>query len=279
MRLVVLLFISVLFSNGEGGVQAAPKIIKEQRSKCHFDQTHSAWGKLLQKYVSNGLVDYKHWQNGVGRVELKAYLSSLETVCPDIFAKWTKAQKLSYWINVYNAYTVELILEHYPVKSIRKIWALPFGIPSYAPFNKAWIPIKYLGKEKLTLMDVENEIIRKEFKEPRIHFAINCASFSCPKLQSEAFVAAKLDKQLHDATVEFLSDSSKNRLNVTKRKFYLSKIFDWYKEDFGETDKSIIAFVLKHLPKKLKAPFEAPPGLGVIVMGYLPYDWKLNEQK
>ncbi len=156
---------------------------------------------------------------------LTAYLNELKTVQPN--DNWTKSQVLAYWINAYNAYTIQLIIEKYPVKSIKSI---------SNPWDEKFIPFK---GNLVSLNFIEHDILRK-MNEPRIHFAIVCASVSCPKLQNEAITASNLEEQLTDATKEFLADPSKNELS--KDTIKISKIFKWFKKDF-EVNGSLIDFI------------------------------------
>ena len=233
-----------------------------------FDHNYAGWTKLLKEYVTDGKVNYKGWMAS-GRDNIRSVEKSLETVCKSDFDKFTREQKLAYWINVYNVYTVEMILRNYPTKSITKIGWIP-----YSAFKKDFIPIQYKGDDMLDLDDVEKEILIP-MGEPRIHFAINCASISCPKLQSEAFVASKLEKQLTLAGKEFINDDSKNRIDVASKTAFLSKIFDWYKKDFGGSDKAIRNSIKPYWSAKNISKIKAM-GLQPKVE-YLEYDWALNE--
>ncbi|MDP7322163.1 MAG: DUF547 domain-containing protein [Bacteriovoracaceae bacterium] len=222
-----------------------------------FDHQHQKWNDILQKYTlvkkKQVLVNYKSLLKNTS--ELNNYLTSLSEVTPKTFAKFTKNQKICFWINAYNAFTVKLILDHYPVKSIKDI-----GSFFSSPWSKEFISL--MGK-KMSLDEIEHETIRKNFSEPRIHFAVNCASVGCPSLYQEAFRANKMDEQLEVATSTFLKNRSKNYRQ--EKVLYLSKIFKWYSEDFGDNEKNILAFVGQYLDVK-----------GVSSVKYLDYDWSLN---
>lgn len=214
---------------------------------------HSAWDVLLKKHVNEaGLVNYEGFKKD--EKALDAYLNVLSQNEPQ--DNWSSAELLAYYINTYNAYTVKLIVENYPVESIKDL---------AGPWTKGIVPI---GDKNLSLGGIENGILRK-MNEPRIHFAINCASISCPDLYNEAFTAEKIDDQLNTVTRNFIN-GSKNEINVNNLK--LSKIFDWYKKDYiinGEND--IIQYVNSYLNKKIKINPEA-------TITYLEYDWGLNKQ-
>jgi hypothetical protein len=194
------------------------------------------------------------------RDQLKNYLSALSQNAPNN-STWSEAQKLAYWINVYNAFTLDLILEHYPVASIKDIGSsiqIPF---LNTPWDKKFILI---GSEMYSLNEIEHNILRKLFKEPRIHFVINCASYSCPKLRNEAFEAEKLEHQLTDQAINFLSDTTKNV--ITPNHLKLSKIFQWYRFDFPSNLQEYIGSLTN---TSIHAEVD---------IDYLPYDWGLNEK-
>ena len=183
---------------------------------------HSKWNSLLQSFVSdNGNVDYFAFKNNEERLE--DYLEYLSENQPKKSS--AKNEKLAYWINAYNAFTVKLIIDNYPIKSIKDIGK---------PWDKKFITID--GKN-LSLNHIEHEILRK-MNEPRIHFAIVCASFSCPKLDNQAFTADKLEAQLTRVTKAFLAD--KNRNEISEKSIKISKIFDWFSKDF--TEKHLLEF-------------------------------------
>lgn len=215
---------------------------------------HSQWDALLKKHVGkDGLVNYKGFLKD--RSQLDEYLKMLSQNVPT--ETWSAQELLAYYINTYNAYTVDLILDHYPLKSVKDI---------NGAWTKAIVPI---GDKTLSLGGIENSILRK-MNEPRIHFAINCASISCPDLYNEAFTADKIDAQLNKVTRSFIN-GSKNEIGVNNLK--LSKIFDWYKKDYvinGEND--IISYVNAYLNKKIKISPNA-------TIEYFEYDWALNEPK
>ena len=231
-----------------------------------FDQEHSAWTGLLRRYVRDGVVDYAGWRRD-GQQGLDGYLGSLQSVCRGHYDTWSQTQKLAFWINAYNAYTVRLILNHYPLKSIRDIGVLPG-----APFREDFIPMKKLRGGTISLNDIEHEILRKEFREPRIHFAIVCASKSCPALRSEAYRAAALDRQLDDAARGFLRDTTRNRFDAAARTLWLSAIFDWFDDDFEHAAGSVPAFVARYTDEPTARAIRD----GGVRVEFLDYDWSLN---
>ncbi|MEM9718527.1 MAG: DUF547 domain-containing protein [Bacteroidota bacterium] len=212
--------------------------------------SHTIWNSLVSKYVTrSGKVNYKGFISD--KANLQSYLELLSTNPPTSTLS-PKAQ-LAYWINAYNAFTVKLIIDNYPLKSITDLGE---------PWDKAFINI---GGKTYTLNQIEHEIIRKQFKEPRIHFAVNCASISCPKLLNEAYTEAKLEAQLTTQTKSYLNNPAENVLSSSKVE--LSSLFDWYKEDFTKSG-SVIDFVNTYANTKVNA--------GAVV-SYKEYNWALNE--
>lgn len=223
--------------------------IVEQQTNLFAD--HSKWNALLNKYADDN-----------GNVHYNAFLTDIDTLIEylDYLAKnspekdWPKNEKLAYYINLYNAATVKLILDNYPVKSIKEI---------KNPWGKNFIKI---GNSTISLGDIEHKILRK-MNEPRIHFAINCASYSCPKLLNSAFITNQLETQLHAVTLGFINDTTRNE--VSKEKMYLSTIFKWYKKDFTENG-TLIDFIKPYSSFKITTDTD---------IDFLKYNWSLNEAK
>lgn len=210
---------------------------------------HDKWNALLQKNVSrSGAVNYLGFQKD--SKQLQVYLDELAANVPT--TSWSKNEVLAYWINAYNAYTVRLILNHYPTKSIKDI---------KDPWGKKFFT---LGTKKYSLEEIEHEILRK-MNEPRIHFAINCASFSCPNLLNEAYTGAKLEKQLYAAAKSFINDATKN--TISSSKVEISKIFDWFGGDFKEKG-SIIDYLNQYSTVKISHKAK---------VNYKDYNWSLND--
>lgn len=220
--------------------------------------SHQQWDVLLRKHVrADGLVDYKNFQKDT--VELNKYLAVLSNNHPA--SNWSRAEQMAFWINAYNAFTVKLVLQHYPVTSIKDIKR---GIPFV---NTVW-DIKFIKIQNSTydLNNIEHGILRKDFKDARIHAAVNCASYSCPKLRPEAYVAEKLESQLDDAMRQFINDPTRNRISSNKAE--LSSIFNWFGGDFKDDAGSITKYINKYARQPLASN-------GKIV--YLDYDWRLND--
>lgn len=218
---------------------------------------HALWSNLLGKYVDElGKVDYKGFQ--ADSTQLSRYLDVLSKHPPG--SNWSEAETMAYWINTYNAFTVKLILDHYPLQSIKDIRAKRSltGSPWDMKFFK-------IGGVPFDLGTIEHQILRKQFVEPRIHFAINCASISCPKLRQEAYEAAKLEQQLEEQAIAYILDPQQNLIN--EKQIRLSKIFDWFRRDFTRSG-SLAGFL-----KKYKADLN--PALPI---RFMEYDWGLNGQ-
>ncbi len=219
--------------------------------------SHQIWNTLLKQHVStSGNVNYKGFIED--SLQLNQYLQLLSNRPPN--ENWNSNEQLAYWINVYNAFTVQLIVQHYPVQSIKNIAG---DIPM---INSPW-DIKFftIGGNEFDLNTVEHEILRKKFNEPRIHFAINCASVSCPKLLNEAYLAEKLEQQLNDQAMDFVNDLEKN--NFSEIPVKVSKIFSWFEKDFTKKT-TLIAYLNQFLDKKIAEDIEVQ---------YMDYNWNLNE--
>lgn len=247
---------------------------------------HTIFDTLLQKHVKNGLVNYRALK--ANREPLKKYLKQLEQVDPASFEKWTSDEQKAFWINAYNAITIEGILRNYPIQWGGIIARARFPQNSIRQISDFWetVFIKVMERN-FTLNHIEHEILRKKFNDPRIHFVIVCASIGCPILENRSFFSNDLDQRLEKATYNFINNRDKVKLDNRNNTLYLSSIFDWYKEDFpalknsfeglkkyGKKERNIVAFVIKYLPEvDKKFIFDNQPKIK-----YLNYDWSLNEQ-
>ena len=235
-----------------------------------FDHSHAEWTALLKENVSlDGAisrVDYGSVRRQ--RAPLDGYLRSLSSVSRTVFDSWTGDQQLAFLINAYNGFTMELIVDNYPVDSIKDL-----GGWMSSPWKKKFFVL--LGRKR-NLDDIEHGMIRKNFNEPRIHFAVNCASLGCPPLRSEAFVADRLDEQLEDNSRTFLNDARRNRFDAAANKLYLSSIFKWYGKDFVKKHGSVEAFVA---PLLASAAASSQVASRSVRVAFLDYDWRLNDRK
>ncbi len=224
-----------------------------------FDQSHKAFTQVLGKYVEGNNVDYAALKKSPDR--LGAYLVSLSKVSKSEYSSWSDNQKKAFLINLYNAATLKLIVDHYPVKSIKDI-GNPWKLKTVKVFGKA-----------ISLDHVEHEMLREDFTDARIHFGVNCASVGCPPLRKEAFTAAKIDRQLDEQARAFLADRSKNKIDPKNGTMQLSSIFDWFEGDFVKHAGSVQQFVTPYLPKKTR---DAIGGRSMKI-SYTDYDWSLND--
>ena len=243
------IFIFCLFGILRSPGQATPPVVADTKQAT---PSHALWNALLSEYVStNGMVDYRGFEEE--RDKLEAYLDMLGSHVPG--DHWSREAKLAYYINLYNAGTVRLILEHYPLASIKDI---------RNPWGKDRLRI---GDRFYSLNDIEHGILRK-MEEPRIHFAVNCASFSCPKLPTEAFTAEQIDRQLDIAARAFINDPLRNRIGNDSAS--LSRLFKWYKGDFTGAGTSLVSYLNRYLDVPLREDAK---------LDFLEYDWSLNDRQ
>jgi len=222
--------------------------LETKKTEAKATISHKTWGDLLKKHVDNkGNVAYHKFKKD--EPILASYLNFLANNKPT--QSDSKNKKLAYYINLYNAATVKLILQNYPTKSIKDI---------SSPWDKKWVKV---GNETLSLGYIEHKILRK-MNEPRIHFAINCASYSCPQLLNTLFTASNMEQLLEKASKNFINDTSRNQFG---EKANLSKIFKWYKNDFTDHG-SLLEYIAKYKDINTSSKIV-----------YLDYDWALNEKK
>ena len=249
-------------------------------SAFSFDQGHAVWNRLLEKHV--------HWdeRGGASRVDyfgmqrdekqLQGYLDELAGVSPDGFNGWQKPRQLAFLINAYNAFTVKLILSSYPgLGSIKDL-----GSFFSSPWSKHNFPL--LGAQR-SLDEIDHEMIRASgvYDDPRIHAAVVCASIGCPGFRDEAFVAANLDRQLEGSLRRFLSDRSRNRYGARRDRLQVSKVLDWYEDDFsaGFRNRESLAEFLGDYAELLADDdmHRQRIAAGQVSIEFLDYDWALND--
>ncbi len=233
-------------TNTDSVVEINPLQVQPQGKTKKFD--HSEFDTLLKMYVSeSGVVNYE----GVRKnsKSLRDYIASLGKTMPD--ESWSKNDKLAYWMNAYNAMTIDLILRNLPLESIKDI-------------DKPWDQRLWkLGDKWYNLDEIEHQILRK-LDEPRIHFGINCASYSCPPLLNKAFKASTVDTQLDFLAKRFINDSTRN--SITPDRIEISKIFNWFSKDFKPTG-SIVDYLNLYSATKISANAK---------VRYKEYNWELN---
>jgi Protein of unknown function, DUF547 len=262
------------------GVIALP--VWAQSAAAAFDHSHAAWTTLLKKHVK--LIDggkasqMRYAGMASDRAVLKAYLESLTAVSAASFDAFSKPQQMAFLINAYNAFTVELILTRYPkLASIKDLGSL-----LQSPWKKKDVPL--LGTQ-MSLDQIEHETLRAKgrYDDPRVHFAVNCASIGCPALREEAFVPERLEAQLEEQAQRFMADRSRNRYSAERDKVEVSKIFDWFGEDFRAGHKGITSlnqFLGRHANQLADAPADREKlKAGGVAVAFLDYDWKLNDAK
>jgi hypothetical protein len=227
---------------------------------------HSLWGNLLSRHVRKSnrgvnLVDYRGF-SAADRTMLADYIAILTGVS---ISQFNRDQQLAYWINLYNALTVQVVLDHYPVDSIRDINISP-GLFTIGPWDKTLISIE---GEDLTLNDIEHRILRPIWRDPRIHYAVNCASIGCPDLRDRAYPATGIDKLLDQAATAYVNDP--RGVSVVDGKVSVSKIYDWFIEDFGGSEETVLRHLQQYAAPELAARLEAIGKLSDVH-----YDWSIN---
>lgn len=227
---------------------------------------HTEFGKLLSSYVKRdktgvNLVNYKSLKKDQNT--LKAYIASLSKLP---ISDYNKNEQFAFWANLYNAVTLDVVLNAYPVKTIRDIDISP-GLFSNGPWGKKLVTVE---NKQLSLNDIEHKIMRPIYKDPRVHYAVNCASFSCPNLRRQPFDGADLDKQLNDAAKDYINNP--RGAKIKNGALHLSKIYSWYKKDFGTSNSALIAHIKRYAEQPLRDQLKS----SISIAGYN-YDWKLND--
>ena len=231
------------------------------------DVSHQAWDELLRRYVDpDGLVDYVRWKQSADDVRrLDDYLEALSRA--DERRETTSSQRLAFWVNAYNAVTVRGILREYPTASIQNHVARVWG------YN-LWRDLKLIGGDRrISLGEIEHAVLRP-MHEPRIHFAIVCASRGCPRLLNEAYSAERMEDQLHRNTLAFFADPTKCSADEARHELQLSPILTWYAADFGASTPAVLQRIADWLPESAQAVARSPNAR----VSYLDYDWSLNDQ-
>jgi hypothetical protein len=216
---------------------------------------YAQYARLLERHVADDGVRYAAWADNSG--DLAALEDFLTTAASVNVAELSRKEQKAFYINLYNAAMLRAVFEHWPVDSVKDIGGRPFGI-----FKKDFIQ---QGNRQLSLDDVEKGILLKDFFDPRIHFAVNCASESCPPLRAEPFVGEQLEAQLEEQTRLFAASSRAARVDQAKKSVAYSSLFDWYAGDFPGSDPA--EYLNRYRAEPLPTDFE---------IGWIPYDWSLN---
>lgn len=237
------------------------------------DPTHALYTEILVDHVDEaGLVDY---QGVAGDERLAVYLEQLRGTNPDTLA--TREERLAFWLNAYNAFTLKLIVDNYPLESIHELHSSFNWKLAVVSGKSVWDEdIVEINGETMSLFDIELKEVWEAFEDPRIHFGLVCASLSCPKLRREAYEAETVDQQLDEQARSFLANESKNRFDLGKRRAEVSEIFNWYKKHFGRKASDRIEYIARFAPEEVAADMRANPGDWKI--RHLSYDWGLNGQ-
>jgi hypothetical protein len=251
---------------------------------------HAGLDTVFAYFVRDGRVDYAALQQG--RASLDEYIAEVSAVTTEQFAVWSEADQIAYLLNAYNAYVLETIIDNYPIKAAGffkkltspKMFSFPDNSIRQIDGVFDGIPHKVAGTE-MTLDGIEHGALRADYNEPRIHFALVCAAVSCPPLREEAFRGEVLDDQLDSQGHIFLNDPRLNRFEADRGEIYLSKIFDWFGDDFrqfasdtgyqrDEKVNGVLTFVSRYLVDRVAGFL----GTGEYKVDFLKYDWTLNDQ-
>ncbi|MEW6349914.1 MAG: DUF547 domain-containing protein [Thermodesulfobacteriota bacterium] len=248
--------------------------------------SYQEYDSVLKSFVyKDGMVDYRGLKSRP--VELETFVDSVGKLDAKDFAGWTDKEKIAFWINAYNALTLKVILDHYPIRP-SLLGRIRFPSNSIRQISGVWdsIRFKVMGGE-MTLDEIEHQRLRKDFNEPRVHMALVCASRGCPVLRDEPYSADRLDAQLDHQATRFLKDPNKFRIDRRREVVQLSSIFQWFAKDFGKTydtsdkfhgfspvERPVLNFVAGYLDRKDRQFLETE-GYSI---EYLPYDWSLNER-
>ncbi len=285
-RSVAVAFILLLGIGTGIGLIETPlgQVAKSCAAESSFD--YSDYAYILSKYVDNqGLVSYKELK--ADRKKLDSFVDSIGKLDPKVYEQWSDKQKIAFLINAYNALTLKLIIDHYPIEwSYAK--ALLYPKESIRQISGAWDEMQFpFMRGKVTLDGIEHDMLRKKFSEPRIHMALVCAALSCPYLRTEPYTAEKLDEQLDDQSRRFVAHPFQVLVTRNNERIYLSSIFKWFGKDFVKaygTDKKFKDYnedqraVLNFISKYLSPEDAAYVAAGKAWIEYRPYNWALNEK-
>lgn len=228
-------------------------------------ESHKIFNDLLGEYVKVGIVDYQ----GLSKDRrLSEYINFLKTTNPNLIT--SESELLAFWTNAYNAYTLKIIVDNYPLKSIKDI-----NDPIWRGGKTVWDKeLVIIDGRKMSLNHIEHKIIRPKFLEPRVHFALVCAARGCTPLRAEVYKKEIIDFQLNDQAQVFLSNKNKNNFDLKNKIANISAIFKWYKDDFGNSEKEVLQYIIKFLPNDLAEIINSDIDLWKIK--YTHYDWSLN---
>ena len=276
MRSILIALVVFFACAGFGGLEQlfAPKAELWPRWQTHDAKStatidHHAWGELLKRYIKPGNGGINFFKYGAVTADDKQILGQyIDTLMKTAISTYNRNVQLAYWINLYNALTVKVVLDHYPVKSILDIDISP-GFLADGPWDKKLITVE---GEALSLNDIEHRILRPIWRDSRIHYAVNCASIGCPNLQMEAFTGANVERLLTLGAVQYINSS--RGVDIKGEEVVISKIYNWFQSDFGDTEQKVINHLLKYAKPKLKQRLKT---IGEV--SDFAYDWSLNEAR
>lgn len=264
---------SLIALGGTGGALAADRLDRFRTGRSGGGQTdHGAFDDLLGRHVrasADGVnrVDYAGWKaSPANHARLSGYIAALERVDPAVL---TRPEQFAFWVNLYNASTLKVVLDRYPVRSIRQIKPNPIA---FGPWKQ---PVATVGGTVLSLDEMEHGILRKAWRDPRVHYTVNCAAIGCPNLRRRAFRGATLEADLREAASDYVNHPRGARFEgrrLEDRRLVASSIYDWYRGDFGGSDSGVIAHLSAHAAPDLKARLA-----GVTDVARHGYDWTLND--
>ncbi|MAQ25720.1 MAG: hypothetical protein CMK83_16055 [Pseudomonadales bacterium] len=266
-KLIIVMLFAMLYLQNSHAAPAAelwPKWNRSNQSSVAVID-HSPWATLLKRYLQTSgspvvtRFDYAA-VTGQDKSRLDGYVEQLQQI-PVL--QFNKAEQLAYWINLYNAVTVKLILDHYPVESIRDI---KFGFFSFGPWNEKLVEV---AGEPLSLNDIEHRILRPIWQDNRIHYAVNCASVGCPNLAAEAYSAGNTEALLHQGAKDYVNHP--RGVSFDDGDLVLSSIYDWYQTDFGNSEAGVVRHLLQYADPELAARLSGHAG-----DVHYRYDWALN---
>lgn len=270
--LMLTLAVSILALSTPAVAQSPRDIVSRHDRNSTIAVNHAAWDHLLSRFVKPGAdglnrVDYAAFRAS-GHEQLKTYLMSMGRVDPRAL---NRKEQFAYLANLYNAKTIDIVLDHYPVRSIKDI-SLGGGL--FAAFTGGpWkAKVVSINGVSLSLDDIEHEILRKVYKDPRVHYAVNCASVGCPNLGSRAFTGATLDAQLDAAARAFVN--SPRGVRIKGNQIAVSSIYEWFKADFGGNNTGVLRHLMQYAEPKLAAKLKS---IGSVANH--DYDWRLNDIK
>jgi hypothetical protein len=249
-----------------------------------FDHNHTLFDSVLQKYVENGLVDYKALLKD--RKDLSRYLEQIADIDWKDYEEWSRRQKLALWLNAYNAISIEVILQYYPIGKPNIV--SPYPENSIRHIEGVWDKLEWKVAGRMFNLDhIEHVILRKELDEPKIHFVLVCASIGCPLLESRALTADTIETRLNTAADNYINRDHKVKVDGNNGIVWFPMIFDWFGEDFEDgytdkglfwdrnpTEKGLLYFIFEYVPLDQKTMLIK----NEFVIKYIPYDWGLNEK-